>query len=208
MNGFSAILRKEFAHIRREPMTLLFTFVIPVLQLAIFGYAIETTIEHIHTVVLNLDGRSESREFVAALVDSRAFQVVEQAKTDEGFRRAITAGRAKVGVRIPPDYTDRLLRGQNATVQVLIDGSDSQVAMTAMNAANLLGLNQSLRRARVFVETNQTAAARGPTGEFTLPIEVRPRLLYNPDLISARFYVPALVGIILQNVTIFLTAFA
>ncbi len=208
MNGFTAILWKEFAHVRRERSTLVFAFVIPVLQLAIFGYAIRTTIEHIPTVVLNLDGRRESQELIEAFTNTNTFRVVERVTTEHAFEHAITSGRAKVGVRIPPDYGDDLLRGRQAQLQVLIDGSDSQTAVTALNTANLLGLQLSLRRARPFVDAQPIALSRGATGRWAVPIEVRPRVLFNPALQSAHFFVPALVGIILQNITIFLTSFA
>lgn len=208
MNGLWAVLLKEFAHIRREPLTLFFAFVVPVLQLTIFGYAIDLTIENVRTVVLDLDGRQESRRLIDAFANARTFRVVERVASEPEFRAAIVSGRAQVGLLVPPDYSEQLLRGERATVQVLIDGSDSQVAMTAMNAANLLGLNQSLARARQFAEARQLAAARDPSGALALPIEVRPRLLFNPDLESAHFFVPALVGIIMQLVTLFLTSFA
>ena len=120
----------------------------------------------------------------------------------------MTAGRAKVGIRIPPDYSERLVNGQQVQVQVLIDGSDSQVATTALNATNLLGTNTSFELARAGAETLQVGPARDPLGRPALPIEMRPRLLYNPDLESSHFFVPGLVGIILQLVTLFLTAFA
>ncbi|MCG3129037.1 MAG: putative multidrug ABC transporter permease YbhS [Phycisphaerae bacterium] len=208
MNGLWAILLKEFAHIRREPSTLFFAFVVPVLQMTIFGYAIDTKIEHVSTVVLDLDGREESRRLIEALNNTRTYRVDALVSDDAAFERAIRSGRAKVGVRIPPDFSEQLLRSQRATVQVLIDGSNSNIATTALSTSHLLGLNLSLRRARLFAETAQLAVARDPAGAFALPIEMRPRLLYNPDLISARFFVPALVGIILQLVTLFLTSFA
>ncbi|TWT41755.1 Inner membrane transport permease YbhS [Phycisphaerae bacterium RAS1] len=208
MNGLLAILIKEFAHIRREPMTLLFALVVPVLQLTIFGYGINMSIEDIATVVHDLDGRQESRAFLDALENTNTLHIVERVADAAAFDAAIASGRAKVGVRIPPDFSDRLLRGQQATVQVLIDGSNSNVATSALNAVNLLGLNQSLRRAKLYAESIQKAAARDPQGRLALPIEVRARLLYNPELDSAHFFVPALVGIILQNVTLFLTSFA
>lgn len=208
MNGLMAILLKEVAHIRRERGTLVFAFLIPVLQLTIFGYAIDTKIEHIRTVVLDQDGREAARELVEAFSNSRTFRVVERVYDEAAFDAAVRSGRAKVALRIPPDFSERLLRRQSAAVQVLIDGSDSQAAMTALNTSALLGLNQSLRRARAMAESIQVAAARDPTGAFALPIEVRPRLLFNPELRSANFFVPALVGIILQLVTLFLTAFA
>ena len=120
----------------------------------------------------------------------------------------MTSGRAKVGVRIPPRYSDSLVRGRQARVQVLVDGSDSQVATTAQNAAQLLGINFSFRLARGGLEGPATGAARDDAGRPASPVEVRPRLLYNPALDSAHFFVPGLVGIILQLVAMFLTSFA
>lgn len=109
---------------------------------------------------------------------------------------------------IPPYYSERLLQGEQVQVQVLIDGSDSQVATTALNAASLLGMNLSVAIARPKAEISGSAPSRDTLGRAALPIEVRPRLLYNPELESAHFFVPGLVGIILQLVTLFLTSFA
>ncbi|MEW6251363.1 MAG: ABC transporter permease [Planctomycetota bacterium] len=208
MSGFLAILLKELVHVRREPTTIFFALVVPVLELALFGYAINTTVDRIHTVVYDLDGRQDARELVDAFVNSRKFQIVERVHDEAAFARAMASGRAKVGLRIPPDYAEQLLYGRQATVQVLIDGSDSQVATTALNSASLLGINASLRRGVAFAEAVQLAAARDPAGRWALPIEIRPRLLYNPDLESAFFFVPGLIGIIMQLVTLFLTSFA
>jgi ABC transporter DrrB family efflux protein len=208
MNGLLAILMKEFSHIRRQPVTLFFAFVVPAMQLLIFGYAIDMTIEDIRTVVLNQDGRRESRELVESFANTRTFKIVEQAHDAAAFEQAIRSGRAKVGVRIPPEFSERVLRQQQATVQVLIDGSDSQVAVNALSTSNLLGFSRSLRQARAFAETLQLAVARDPYGEVALPIQIRPRLLFNPDLKSEYFFVPALVGTIMQLVTLFLTSFA
>jgi ribosome-dependent ATPase len=208
MNGFLAILLKEFSHIRRERGTLIFALFIPVLQLTLFGYAIDTKIEHVRTAVLNLDGRRESLLVIEAFENSRTFRVVEHIRDHESLAHAITSGRAKVGLVIPPDYTDHLVRGQQAMLQVLIDGGDSQVAQSALNVASRLGIAASIQIAKPYAEALQVAAARDPSGALALPVDMRPRLLFNPDLQSERFFVPALVGIILQNVTIFLTAFA
>ena len=208
MTGFGAILTKEFYHVRRQPSTLFFMLLIPLIQTIIFGYALNTEIEHIPTVVYNLDGRSDGREIVEAFENTRKFTVVEHVTDEESFQRALTSGRAKVGVTIPPNYTELLVSGRQATIQVLIDGSDSQVATTALNGANLLGLNKSIQIARVFGDARQMGPARDQAGGTALPIEVRPRLLYNPDLDSAHFFIPGLVGIIMQLVTLFLTSFA
>jgi ribosome-dependent ATPase len=208
MDGFVAILRKEFAHLRRQPSTLFFLLVIPLLQTLIFGYAIDTQIEHVPTVVLDLDGRARARELVDAFANTRTFRVVERVQDDESFRRAITAGRAKVGLLIPADLSERLLRGERAEVQVLVDGSDAQVATTAVTTANLLGVRRSLEVARAQDEASGAPPARDAAGRPATPLEIRPRLLFNPDLESSHFFVPGLVGIILQLVTLFLTSFA
>jgi drug efflux transport system permease protein/drug efflux transport system ATP-binding protein len=207
-DGFTAICLKEFSHIRRQPATLFFLLIVPVIQTIIFGYAIETQIEHIPTVIFNLDGRRHSQHVVDAFVNTRKFTIVRQVHDQESFRRAMTSGQAKVGVKIPPNYSNHIVRGEQVAVQVLIDGSDSQVATTALNAANLLGANLSAKIARSSAEATQTGPSRNPTGQPAVPIEMRPRLLYNPDLESSHFFVPGLVGIILQLVTLFLTSFA
>ncbi|HVT89827.1 MAG TPA: ABC transporter permease [Tepidisphaeraceae bacterium] len=206
--GLLAIFVKEFAHIRRQPSTLFFMFVIPVVQTLIFGVALDTQIERIPAVVYNLDGRTASRELIEAFANTEKISILERVYDEDSFRHALTSGRARVGIRIGPDYTEHLIRGEQADVQVLIDGSDSQVATTAQNAANLLGLNRSIMLAKSKGEAAQLAPAREQTGAAALPIDVRTRLLYNPNLDSSFFFVPGLVGIILQLVTLFLTSFA
>ncbi|MEK6674194.1 MAG: ABC transporter permease [Planctomycetota bacterium] len=208
MNGFLAILLKEFAHVRRDRSTIVFAFVIPALQLAIYGYAIDVTIDNIPLVVYDLDGRQESRRFVEAMVNTKTFSVVDRVQEEEAFRRALTSGRAKAGVLIPADYSERLLRGEQATVQVLVDGSDSQVATTAVNSVGLLAMQLSVGRAKAMGDALQVAPARNEFGELSLPIEVRTRLLFNPDLQSSHFFVPGLIAIILQLVLLVLTSFS
>lgn len=206
MNGFVAILLKEFAHIRRDRSTILFAFLVPALQLTIFGYAIDVIIDNIPMVVFDLDGRQDSRRLVEALCNTRTFRVTERVQDADSFRRALTSGRAKVGVLIPADYSERLLRNEQAEVQVLIDGSDSQVATTALNTVNLLAIQLSVGRAKAVGESLQAGPARNERGELALPIDARTRLLYNPDLKSSHFFVPGLVGIILQLVLLFMTS--
>lgn len=207
-DGLAAILIKEFLHIRRQRLTLFFILVVPVMQTIIFGYAIDTQVEHIPLVVFDQDGRAEGRRLVDAFVTTRRFKFQNRVYDRESFHRALTSGRARVGLCIPPDYSDHLLRGEQVAVQVLIDGSDSQVATTALNTAKLLGIQLSIQLAKPRGEAAQFAPSRDPSGAPGIPIDVRTRLLYNPDLESAHFFVPGLIGIILQLVTLFLTSFA
>ena len=203
-----AIFVKEFFHLRRQRSSLFFMLLVPVMQLLIFGFAIDVLIEHIPTVLLDLDGREQARELAEKFQNTRTFSIVKQVYDEESFRRALTSGQAKVGIIIPPDYTDRLIRAQQTRVQVLIDGSDSTVATAAMQASNLLGLNFSLDLLQTAGESARVSTATDEQGRPALPLQVRPRLLYNPDLRSSHFFVPGLVGIILQTITLFLTAFA
>ena len=191
--GLFAIIAKELLQVRRDPSTR-FVFLIPVFQTIIFGFAIDMDIQHIPTVVLDMDRTVESRRLVERLGNTGAFRIIGDADSAEEVRRAIVAGRAKVGVVVPADYSARLLRGEKAAVQMLVDGSDSSVALNAMQTGGSVGMLQSLRRGGV------------PAGGE--PLEVRPRVLFNPNLESSRFYVPGLIGIILQVVTVLLTSFA
>lgn len=199
---------KEFCHIRRQPSTLYFLLVVPVMQMFLYGYAIRTEVRNIPTVVLELDRRQPARELVDAFRTTQTFAVTSCVQDHETFRRALTSGRAKVGVIVPPDYTDRLVKGQQAQVQVLIDGSDSQIANTAQHATQLLGTHHALRQTQPGADLSLPAPARDAVGRAALPVEMRTRLLYNPNLESARFFVPGMVGIILQLVTVCLVSFA
>src|SRR3989304_6205973 len=175
LRGLWPVMRKEILHIRRDPATR-FIFTIPLLELLLFGYAIEMDVKNISTVVFDLDQQKESRELI------------------KEFERAIVSGRAKVGIKIPPDYSQQLLNGRQARVQVLIDGSDSTSALRLLQASQTLGFLKSLKKAGF---TTELAA-----------VDVRPRLLFNPNLESANFFVPGLIGGIPDLVTVFLTAFS
>ncbi len=206
--GLYAILVKEFVHIRRQPITLFFMFVIPVIQTIIFGYAINTRIENIPTVFLDLDGRTDAQLLTEKFLNTRRFETVGRVFDQAAFDGALRSGTAQVGVVIPPNFSERLLLGEQAQVQVLVDGSDSQIATTAQNTAQLLGQTLSVQLAKAKGESLQLAPARDSEGASVLPIEVRTRLLFNPDLKSSYFFVPGLLGVILQLVTLFLTSFA
>ena len=206
--GLVAIWLKEFIHIRRDPITLFFMFMIPVVQITLFGYALDTKIEFIPTVVLDLNRKPASRRLLESFENTRAFRIVANVEDDDAFWQNLRSGTAKVGIKIPPDYSAKILAARSASVGVWIDGSDSQVATSALNTANLLGMRQSMGLGRKKGEAMQIALARDQAGRPAMPIEIRPRILHNPDLVSERFFVPGLVGIILQLVTLFLTAFA
>ena len=193
--GFGAVFYKESLHIRRDFSTLFFSLIIPILQMFLLGYGIDTNIRQINTVVYNADGRQQSRELLDRLKNSDTFHLARYVNNDRDLNDAIISGKCRVGVKIPVDYSDRLLHQTGAQVLVLIDGSDSSVAGQAINVTTAIGLDESLRR----VLANSNAP---------FPVEMRPKILFNPDSRSPNFFLPGLVAVLLLNVTTFLTAFS
>jgi len=192
--GFGAVFYKEALHVRRDFTAMFFALIMPLLQMVLLGFGIDTNIRQINTVVLNADGRQESRELLDRLKNSDMFHIEKYVQTDQQLNDEIIAGRARVGIKIPVDYSDRLIHQMGAQVLVLIDGSDSSVAGQAINVTTAIGLDESLRRA--LVSSNNFA------------VEMRPKLLFNPDSRSPNFFLPGLTAILLLNVTTFLTAFS
>ena len=194
--GFSAVFYKEALHVRRDFGTLFFSLIIPLLQMFLLGFGIDTNIRQINTVVYNADGHRESRELLDRLRNSDTFNLVRYVNSDHDLNDAIVSGKCRVGIKIPVDYSDKLLHQMSAQVLVLIDGSDSSVAGQAINVTTAIGLDESLRR--VVANTSNPAFA----------VDMRPKLLFNPDSRSPNFFLPGLTAILLLNVTTFLTAFS
>ncbi len=192
--GFEAVFYKEVLHVRRDFSTLFFSLIIPLLQMLLLGFGIDTNIRQINTVVFNGDGRRESRELLDRLKNSDTFHVIRYVDNDRDLNDTIISGRARVGIKIPVDYSDRLIHHTSAQVLVLIDGSDSSVAGQAINVTTAIGLDESLRRV---LQDRSTFA-----------VDMRPKLLFNPDSRSPNFFLPGLTAILLLNVTTFLTAFS
>ena len=193
--GFSAVFYKETLHVRRDFATLFFSLIIPILQMFLLGYGIDTNIRQINTVVYNADGRQESRELLDRLKNSDTFRLYRYVNNDKDLNDAIISGKCRVGIKIPVDYSDKLLHHMSAQVLVLIDGSDSSVAGQAINVTTAIGLDESLRR----VLANSDAV---------FAVEMRPKVLFNPDSRSPNFFLPGLTAVLLLNVTTFLTAFS
>ena len=193
--GFNAVFYKEALHVRRDFGTLFFSLIIPLLQMFLLGFGIDTNIRQINTVVYNADGRRESRELLDRLSNSDTFHIARFVASDHDLTDAIVSGKCRVGIKIPVDYSDRLIHKMSAQVLVLIDGSDSSVAGQAINVTTAIGLDESLRRV--------LADSSAP-----FSVDVRPKLLFNPDSRSPNFFLPGLTAILLLNVTTFLTAFS
>jgi ABC-2 type transport system permease protein len=191
---------KEFLQLRRDPMALTLTLFIPVALLFIFGYAINTDVKHLPTAVFDQSRDVEATRLVEAFANSQYFAITVYAGSYRQVETLIDTGRAKVGLVIPPDFAARLRGRTGATVQVLVDASDPQVAVSAVNAATALGLSRSLD---ILARTTTGTPVPAGTG-----LDVRVRALYNPDQESALFIVPGLIGALLMQTTITIMAVA
>ena len=196
-----AIIRKEFIQLRRDPRTLAMVLVLPVVQLVLFGYAINTVIDHLPTIVLDESRDADSRAMVDAFQNSGYFDIVGYARTRGEVETAIDTGRAKVGLLLPPDFGDQVLSGRTGLAQIVVDGSDPNIAQTAMFAGGSVAQAHS---ASVTGTLLQRLSRSGEGGG----VELRPVVLYNPRMLSVNFMVPAIIGLILQFQTQLLTAFA
>jgi ABC-2 type transport system permease protein len=185
---------KEFLQLRRDPLAVTLALFVPVAMLFIFGWAINTDVKHVPTAVLDQSRSVEGQTFLEELVNSQYFDIRHRAGSLRDLTRMIDDGTAKVGIVIPPDF-DRRLSRRAAEVQVIVDASDPQVATSAMNAAAALGAQRSLAILTQTVEG--TTLRRNPA-----PFDVRVRAWYNPDLVSAIFIVPGLIGALLMQTTI------
>lgn len=191
-----AILKKEFIQMRRDRMTLALVFVMPLVQLLLFGYAIQTEVKNIPTVVFDQSLSMESRDLLESFSASGYFDITQVENSYDGITQSIDSGTAQAGIIIPPDFARQLKRGQSAPVQVIVDASDSMVSNQAIAIANSIGLikSQEILAKRV----NMTAT----------PYDIRVRPWYNPDGITAFYMVPAILGIIVTMTMVIITSVA
>ncbi len=192
-SSFLAIYRKEFLHVLRDKSTLIAALSIPIFQMVLFGF-IDTSVRDLPTVVVDQDNTMWSRELLDELRATRTFKITHITPNPHDARQEITAGRARVGIVIPPDYHDKRARSQPAKVLVLIDGSDSTVSAQALAAVNGLAAQVTL--------TELTKEVTKPQ----MPLSVQPIILFNPEGRTANFIIPGLVAILLQIIAIVFTS--
>ena len=199
---FIAVLKKEFLHIRRDRASLIMAIGMPIAMLLIFGYAINTNVEHLPTVVWDQAQTVDSRELITSIRNTQYMDpdnFVQGYKEIEGF---LDSGKARAAVIIPPDFGKKIQGMNQASVQVLVDGSDPTVARAVMSAVQMLGLNKSLQL------QSERIVALGNASGLEMPLNLETRVWYNPDMKSRVFNIPALIGLILQSVIAMLTSFS
>lgn len=199
MNRLLAILKKEFIQMRRDSVTLAIMLIMPVMQLIIFGFAINTDVKHLKTAVFDQSLSAESRELLSSFAASEYFDMVFVEDSFEGVNTKIDSGDAKVGIIIPPDLEENLKHGRSTPVQVIVDASDSQSAASAVAAAQSIGM---LKSQEALLETSGTHRPE------TALYDIRIRAWYNPDFVTAFYMVPAIMGTILTMTMVLITSMA
>lgn len=195
-HGFSpqrtlSVAQKELLHILRDPTTLFFSLFIPVLEMLMLGYAIDTNVRNVRTVVFDAAQTQESRTLLRSFENTDDFEIVKYVFSDLEMSEEIVAGRAAVGIKIPEDYSRQTAGNGTAQLLVIVDGSQSSVAAEAVNVGNTLALRESLRLA---------------LGDRPLPVEARPEVLFNPDTRSANYFIPGLLVVMCQMMAVMLTS--
>jgi ABC-2 type transport system permease protein len=201
MRRLLAVAHKELLQLRRDRMTLGMMVGIPVMQLLLFGYAINTDVRHIATVVYDQDQSKESRDLLRRMEATGFYDFVGAVRDYGEIARALRANRAHVALVVPPRFGERLRAGGSVRVQLVVDGSDPQTVASAENTAASLTATRSLE-----ILSERLARAAAPSS--VAPVSLEPTTWYNPELKTAIYVVPGLVGVILTMTMTMLTAMA
>ena len=188
-----AIARKEAIQLRRDARSLGLAFVLPVIMLILFGYAITTDVEHITTAIVDRDHTPESRALTSAFSESNYFMVKATPQTDVGVEELIDLAKVRVVIVIPERFSADLKSGRAAPVELLLDGSDAKTANVARGYADAI--------ARTYSQNATIMPRRGPA-----PVVAEGRVWYNETLDSASMIVPGLIAVIMSIISAMLTS--
>ena len=202
LKRFISIIKKEFIQVKRDPISLRLPFAMPIMMMLLFGYAVTTEVDKIHTAVFDRSKTAESREYIDKFAVSGYFSIEYYVSSDREMSNLIDSGKVKAGLVIPADYATEIKRNKAPATQLIIDGTDPTTARTALNSGMLVSEMYSRNLKDAVMKKAGINAVKLPG------VTINTRVWYNPNLQSTRFTIPGLVGLILQNITIMLTAFA
>ena len=199
---FKAILRKEIIQVKRDRISMMIPIMMPIMMMLIFGYALNTEVEHIKTAVWDNSRTQQSREYIDAFSASNFFDVTHYAQSEQELQSLVESGTVKAGLVIPSGFARDVKANHPLQCELIIDGSDPTTARTALSSGILVN--------DVFqMKLKEGAMKNAGIGLSSLPsVSLATQVLYNPNLESRRFTVPGLVALVMQNITVMLTAFA
>jgi ABC-2 type transport system permease protein len=195
-----ALIRKEMVQILRDRRTLTLFFLLPLIELFLFGYAVSLTVTHLPMAIVDQSMDTRSRDFIQSLVSSGNFDTKLVLQNERQVIQAIDAGTVKAGVVIPPDFAEKVMQGKGS-VMILLDGSDSFSVQSGYNAASSIAQKYSLELTAQKIQVNGSPSASGAVNG-QLPITTTTRVLYNPDINDLVFIVPGLIAVIMQMIVV------
>jgi ABC-2 type transport system permease protein len=202
------ILRKEFRQTLREPRMRLLLIMPPLLQLVIFGYAVNLDVDNVRMAWMDLDRTPESRNLLAAFEGSGRFQVVAIPEHDSDVQVLMDRGKVEAVVRVQPGFARDIQRGNATTVQVLVEGTNSNTASLVSSYANQIISTYSAQALQQQMQLKKMARSQAPVNLSAPDLAARSRVWFNPDLKSRNYFVPGVVANIIMIVTLMLTSLA
>jgi len=194
-----AIVAKEFLQLRRDRITFGMIVGIPIIQLVLFGYAINSDPRHLPTAVIAADQSEFTRSYLAAMKNSGYFRFTDAQYDEDGARAALARGDVQFVVNIPADFTRKLLRGERPSILIEADATDPAAGSAAI---------ASIRNLALTVARNDLRGPLATVGDTRPPFDVRVHSLYNPEGITQHNIVPGLMGIILTMTMVMMTGLA
>jgi ABC-2 type transport system permease protein len=195
------IVRKEFRQIKRDKRILSVLLFIPALMLLMFGYALNFDVKHTSMAVYDEDRSSVSRKFIEKFFISEYFTKIQTLESKAEINNLLDGEQVRVVLVVPSTFAKDIQRGRAASVQVIVDGANSNAAATVLGYVNAIIQQYSVKvMAESFVRMGRQ--------NITMPIDYQPRVWYNPELESAKFLVPGLIAFILMVTAVVSTALA
>lgn len=199
---FMAIIKKEFIQVKRDRISLAIPIIMPIVLMLLFGYAINTDVSDIPTALYDQSNTTESKELVEKFTDSNYFIITENIDNEEQLADLVDSGKVKAGLIIPANYSEQIKSNVSSEIQLIIDGTDPTTARTAKSTGIIITREYSQKY------TAANLMKYGISTEKLPSVFLDTKVLYNPELENTKFTIPGLVGLILQNITLMLTAFA
>ncbi len=193
--GFHAVMTKEWIEILNDKFTVAIILIIPIIQMTIYGFGVSFEVRQVPTVIFDQDLRPQSSILLDEMLATDFYKIIKHVYSRDAAVNEIVSGNARAAIIIPPNFSDKLQEGSPAQVQVLIDGSDSTIANALATTAIAVGQSRSLQILSTVLNQKQAKP----------PIDIRSRMLFNPDAKTTNFILPGLIGFMAQTITLFLT---
>lgn len=198
LRRLTPIIRKEFRQIKRDKRVLAILTLVPAIMLLLNGYALNLDVSHVRLAVIDREKSPRSREFVNLFITSGYFDYVRDLVTSEEATQLIDDAEIRVAIVVPSDFSNRLLSNESADAQILVDGMDANAASTIVGYVQAVTLQYSQK----IILTYLSRIGRGSY----IPVQCEARVWYNPELKSAKFLVPGLIGFILAITAVIATS--